>query len=42
MEVSPGQIKRVFCYRLPSLQQCRDAFEEALGQSIDRCEHDDG
>jgi hypothetical protein len=42
MDVSPGQIKRVFCYRLPSLQQCRDAFEEALGQSIDWGEHDDG
>ena len=30
----PG-MRRVHCYQLPSLDDCRDLFEEAMGQTID-------
>jgi hypothetical protein len=35
IEVDPGVTKRVWCYELPSLQQCRVAFDELVGQPVD-------
>jgi hypothetical protein len=35
MDVSPGLMKRVQCYLLPSIVECREAFERALGQSVE-------
>lgn len=35
IDVSPGLVKRVVCYRLPALQRCREVFEEAVGQSME-------
>jgi hypothetical protein len=29
-----GEKRRAWCYELPTLQHCREAFEEALGQSV--------
>jgi hypothetical protein len=31
----PARGKRVWCYVLPTLEECRGAFDELLGQSID-------
>lgn len=35
VEVEPGITKRVWCYELPSLEDCRLAFNELLGQPVD-------
>lgn len=34
VEVSPSIVKRVWAYRLPSLEACREAFERDLNQAI--------
>ncbi|MEP9378401.1 primase-helicase family protein [Aquabacter sp. CN5-332] len=33
-EVSPSVMRRAWCYRLPSLDRCREAFEEEVGQAV--------
>lgn len=33
VEVEPGVVKKLYSYALPSLADCREAFEEQLGQS---------
>jgi hypothetical protein len=35
IEVDPGVVKRVWCYSMPSLDACRAAFDELLGQPVD-------
>lgn len=35
MDLSPGVVKRVQCYRLPPLETCRASFENELGQTIE-------
>jgi hypothetical protein len=35
VEVSPGLAKRARCYVLPSLAECREAFEQELNQPIE-------
>ncbi|MDT3684135.1 MAG: DUF5906 domain-containing protein [Pseudorhodoplanes sp.] len=34
-EGDDGAERRIWCYSLPPLDACRDAFEDAIGQSID-------
>jgi hypothetical protein len=34
METEPGVMKRVWCYELPSLDECRAAFDDLLGQPV--------
>lgn len=34
MEVEPGVMKRVWCYEMPSLSECRATFDELLGQPV--------
>ncbi|UGA44082.1 DUF5906 domain-containing protein [Bradyrhizobium quebecense] len=34
MEVAPGVMDRVRCYELPSLDECRAAFDDLLGQPV--------
>lgn len=35
IETEPGVTKRAWCYELPSLNECREAFDELMGQPID-------
>jgi hypothetical protein len=35
IETEPGVTRRVWCYEMPSLHDCRAAFDELLGQSVD-------
>jgi hypothetical protein len=35
IETEPGVTRRVWCYEMPSLDGCRAAFDELLGQSVD-------
>lgn len=35
IEVDPGVTKRVWCYDMPSLSDCRAAFNELVGQPVD-------
>ena len=35
IETEPGVTKRTWCYDMPSLDDCRAAFEELLGQVVD-------
>jgi hypothetical protein len=35
IEVSPGLRERSWCYVLPTLAKCRDAFEQEINQSIE-------
>lgn len=35
MDISPGVIKRTWCYRLPPLADCRAAFTAEVGQEVD-------
>jgi Family of unknown function (DUF5906) len=35
IEMEPGVMRRVWCYDMPSLNECRAAFEELLSQVID-------
>lgn len=35
IEYSPSVMKRVWCYLLPPLEQCREAFAGEMGQAID-------
>jgi hypothetical protein len=35
IEVEPGVTKRVWCYEMPSLDECRASFDELLGQPVD-------
>jgi hypothetical protein len=41
MSSTPGVHERVWCYLLPPLAACREAFEQALGQRIDWDEPDE-
>jgi hypothetical protein len=34
MEIAPGVMDRVWCYELPSLDECRAAFDDLLGQPV--------
>lgn len=34
IEVEPGVTRRVWCYEMPSLAECRAAFDELLGQPV--------
>jgi hypothetical protein len=35
IETEPGVTRRVWCYEMPSLDDCRAAFDELLGQPVD-------
>jgi hypothetical protein len=35
IETEPGVTRRVWCYEMPSLHDCRAAFDELLGQPVD-------
>ena len=35
IEVEPGVTKRAWCYELPSLDECRAAFDKLVGQPVD-------
>jgi hypothetical protein len=35
IETEPGKTERVWCYEMPSLHDCRAAFDELLGQPVD-------
>jgi hypothetical protein len=35
IEMEPGVTRRVWCYEMPSLHDCRAAFDELLGQPVD-------
>jgi hypothetical protein len=35
IETEPGVTRRTWCYDMPSLDDCRAAFEELLGQSVE-------
>ncbi|TYO60787.1 hypothetical protein FXV83_41960 [Bradyrhizobium hipponense] len=35
IEVDPGVVKRVWSYDMPSLDECRAAFDDLLGQPVD-------
>lgn len=35
IETDPGITRRVWCYEMPSLNECRAAFDELLGQPVD-------
>jgi len=35
IEVEPGVMERAYCYEMPSLYECRAAFDELLGQRVD-------
>jgi hypothetical protein len=35
IEIEPGVTRRVWCYEFPSLDDCRAAFDELLGQPVD-------
>ncbi|WP_154073226.1 primase-helicase family protein [Bradyrhizobium erythrophlei] len=35
IETEPGVTRRVWCYEFPSLDDCRAAFDELLGQPVD-------
>ncbi len=35
VEISPGVMKPKWCYEIPSLHECREAFSEHVGQPID-------
>jgi hypothetical protein len=35
IETEPGVSRRVWCYEMPSLDECRAAFDELLGQCVD-------
>lgn len=34
METDPGVTRRVYCYEMPSLDKCRAAFDDVLGQPV--------
>lgn len=35
IEIEPGVMKRTWCYEMPSLDDCRLALDELLGQTVD-------
>ena len=35
LETSPGVVNRVWCYNMPSLEECRAAFDKCMGQPVD-------
>lgn len=35
IECEPGVTKRVWCYEMPSLNECRESFDKLMGQAID-------
>jgi hypothetical protein len=35
IETEPGVVKRTWCYAIPSLEECREAFDKCMGQPID-------
>ncbi|UVO35833.1 hypothetical protein KUL72_31670 [Bradyrhizobium arachidis] len=35
IETDPGVMKRVWCYDMPPLNDCRAAFDELVGQPVD-------
>jgi hypothetical protein len=34
LEVEPGVVRRTWCYEIPSLDECRRAFDEIVGQHV--------
>jgi hypothetical protein len=35
LETAPGVVKRIWCYDMPSLEECRAAFDKCVGQPVD-------